>query len=102
MAHDDLRQHLLRQSSPPVTTPMEALRLMTRLVTESDELRMQTLRGETDPDAVAGHHRRLAYVLVHLAEQHPEFREEADAALARWSDADNAAISAAVDGRTVR
>ncbi|MFD0409967.1 hypothetical protein [Kitasatospora sp. NPDC127116] len=102
MAHDELRQHLLRQTSPPVTTPMDALRLMNSLMAESYELRMQTLRGETDPDAVAGHHRRLAYVLVHLAEHHPEFREEAENALARWSDAEAAAITDAVERRTTR
>ncbi|WP_031078019.1 hypothetical protein [Streptomyces sp. NRRL WC-3742] len=102
MAHDDLREHLLRHSTPPVTTPMEALRLMADLTAESDRLRVQALQGENDPEALAGYHRRLAYVLVHLAELAPEFRAAADTALGWWHDSDAAAIVAAVEGRTTR
>ncbi|MFP8906158.1 hypothetical protein [Streptomyces atacamensis] len=100
---DDMRRLLLRQSSPPVDSPMAALRLLAELDAEGDELLAQARRGEQpDPEAVAGHYRRRAYVYVHLAESHPEFSEAAADSLTKWSEAETEAIRAAVEGRVTR
>lgn len=96
---DDMRRFLLQQTSPPVDSPVAALRLLVEQATEVDELLRQATRGERpDPDAVASYHRRRAYVLAHLARIAPEFAEAATASISRWAEAEEDATRAAVEG----
>ncbi|MFC8670024.1 hypothetical protein [Streptomyces sp. NPDC057199] len=97
---DDSRQFLLKMTAPPVGSPMDALQLLIMSGAEAGELLAQAYRGER-PDAVsvAGYHRRRAYVLVHLAEDHPEFAEAAAEAVTQWDAAEAEATRAAVEGQ---
>jgi len=87
--------YLLRQPSPIVGGPLDALQLMAELEVETDELLTRAMSGEhVELDDIAGAERRRAFVWVHLAKDLPQFHTRARTAVEAWQRTEARIITA--------